>query len=192
MKSFKFVTFALLPALFMNPFALAQPCDHERNEYVEWNDRCEQLSASSQVAGVAGGIFAICTFGASMIPCAAAAAAASNACRIRDEKKINLDNCEANQRALDAQAKAAAAAATARRDRIKQINADFANRSSQLIQRYAQMVQDFFDNYSRDGWNTEDPESQELLRTTREKIERERDQKLKQLEAERKQTVQNA
>jgi len=176
----------------MNTFAWANPCDHERNEYVDWYAKCEQLSAASVVAGTAGGFFAICTFGASMIPCAAAAAAASNACRIMEEKKINLDNCEAQQRALDAQAKAAETAAKARRDRMNQINADFANRRQQLIQSYAKMAQDFFDNYTRDGWDTEDPESQELLRTTREQIERERDQKLNQLEAERRRAVQNA
>lgn len=188
-----FVVLLLVFAFTSNAFAI---CEHERNDYADWNDRCEKLSATSQAIGAVGGLFAMVTFGASMIPCAAATAAASNACRIKDEKKQNLETCEARSAYLAQEAQEAAdraiAAEQARLGRIAQIDEDFVSRRTVILQQYNQMIQDFTKNYTAEGWNMNDPESQELLRTTRTSIERERDQRLDQLETDHRQAISNA
>jgi hypothetical protein len=146
-----------------------------------------------QISGTVGGFFAVVTFGASMLPCAAAAAAANNACRIRDEKKDNLDSCLAHHAHLAQQAQEMAeramAVEQARQARIEQLNADFLNRRDLIIHQYDQMIRDFIENFITEGWNIEDPESQELLRATQVNMERERNERLDQLEVERRQAV---
>ena len=193
MKSFKFVAIILLFTFSTHAFAI---CEHERNEFSDWNSKCEQLSAASQVSGAAGGIFAVATFGASLIPCAVAIATAHNACQIMDEKQQNLVTCEAHHVNLAKQAQEAAQAVLlgeqARQDRIAEINADFSNRRTQIVQYFNKIMQDFVNNLTSEYRNIEDPETQELIRTTRSTMERERDQRLDQLEIERKQAIANA
>lgn len=90
-------TYILLVAISTNAFAI---CEHEQNELIEWTNRCEHLSAVATGLGTIGGGFAFFTFGASMAPFVAAAASASNACRIRDEKAHNLQRCQIDHEAL--------------------------------------------------------------------------------------------
>ena len=187
------VAVVLLLSFSTQAFAV---CEQERNEYANWNTKCETLSAASQVTGVAGGIFAIVTFGASMIPCAATCAAAQNACRIRDEKQHNLSKCEAYQANLAHQSQVAAQLSLqteqAKRNKIAQINADFAAKKIKLYQVYDQMILDFVNNFASDGWDLDDPDSQNVIRTTRANVDLERNQKLDQLEIDRKQEIAGA
>ena len=183
----------LLLSISTQAFAV---CEQERNEFEDWNTRCEKLCAASQITGTAGGIFAIVTFGASLIPCAAAIGAAKNACRIRDEKRNNLNNCEkfqtdlANQVLKDAEI--LLQAKQARQNKIAQINTDYADKKLKITQLYDKKIQDFVDNFVTEGWDINDPDSQELIRTTRADMEHERDLILDQLEIDRKLEVSNA
>jgi len=186
---------ALISLITMSTQAFAV-CERERDEYADWNGKCETLSAASQVTGTGGGLFAIVTLGLSLIPCAAAIVAAKNACRIKDEKKQNLERCEAHVARLTHEAQEAAdrsiAEEQARQTRIAQLNSDFGNQRTLIIQQYHQMIENFRKAFVEEGWNLDDLESQELLRTTCATMEHERDQKLDQLEIERRQAISHA
>jgi len=184
------VLFALLSS---QAFAI---CEQERSEFENWNSKCEELSAASQVSGVVGGFFAIATFGASMAPCAAAIAAAQNACRIRDEKKSNLTRCEnwhaENARRIEVEAQVAIARERTLQQRISMINSDYENRKAEVTRDYAERLRRFVEDYAAEGWDINTPESQEHLRQIRVNFENERNARLDQLEQERQQDVHHA
>lgn len=72
-------------------------CEHEESELREWTSRCENLTTAANAVGGVGLSLSLATFGLAGLfaaaPAAASIAAASNACRIRDEKNHNLNRC---------------------------------------------------------------------------------------------------
>lgn len=170
-------------------------CHRERKEYQDWSSKCESYSAAATAAGAVGGGFALFTFGISMAPAAALIPVAINACRIKDEKKLNLTNCEnieaETARLSQEQAQKVIDAQTNKLTNINAINEKYRQKKEWVVRDYEIMGQRFTENFLREGWDTESAESQEFIRTTLKRFNDERDEKLKQNEEQRVEELKN-
>ena len=189
-KLFPITAGLILTVFSLNAFAF---CESERDEYERWNSRCEKLSATSELTGYAGGVFAFVTFGLSMAPCAAATAAAHNACRIMEEKKNNLERCESYHVGLATEGRKAEAIRLAkekeRQDTINQINDKYMGKQDRINAKYDQLIEDFVNSCAVDGWDLDDPETEALIQNTTSDFEAERNTKLGRLEAKRREEL---
>ena len=68
-------------------------CEHERKERNDFQSHADTASRVATLVCAGGSFFTLVTFGASLIPCAAAVATAENQKRILGEKENNLQNC---------------------------------------------------------------------------------------------------
>ncbi len=194
----RLVTIILFNTFSLNAFAV---CESERNEYNHFNDLCNKLTAASQVAMVSGGIFgtifAIPTLGLSLAAGGLAGAgpgfAATNACRIRDEKKSNLDRCEANateahQRTEEVQ-RAEVERQRQRGIRIIQVNQIYNTQRTQAEVDFQTAVDRMIQEMVDEGFDVNLPETQEVIRRSREDLRSALNQRLEQIEQQRRQEL---
>lgn len=170
--------------LSLSAFAI---CEQERAEFQEWSSRTEQLTAAAELATLIGVPLAIPSFGASMIPVAAAGFSAENAKRIRDEKRNNLTRCEESETARAAQAQAAAKRAEAEAE-LELLNArmksDYQAAAAQNIAIFSEQatemcvkeIQDFISELISSGHDISDPATEELINDRRAVLEAKRDE----------------
>ncbi len=150
-------------------------CEHERSEYKEFYDLHEKLCAASQVCNIAGnalGIgFAIPTFGLSFVLGGLVGGvpglAVHNARRIRDEKKVNLDRCEAlaeqERQARQNQLQLDLAAQQQREVRVDTVQKKYDQQMIQAGTQYRDAVQPLIQGMVDEGIDTTLPEAIEVI-----------------------------
>jgi len=89
-----FRTYSLLLLFSLSSNAFALPCEHERQEYINFNTPCEELSLASHTANRMGGAFSFCAFDLHLLPCTTLIAAAQSTCLGKNEKERVLASCE--------------------------------------------------------------------------------------------------
>lgn len=171
---YKYVALVLLTARVS--FAV---CETDRKEYTDWVSRCETLSAASQAAGIAGGICAFWTFGASMAPCIGLSIAAHDACCKKDTWRAKLNICEEREREMARNQLKRAEQLRLKREKIERllISSDKLHKRQMKIanKTYDERLVKFLTRYEAEGWDLESAEAKKYIQRKKEKIERNRE-----------------
>lgn len=171
-------------------------CNHERKEYESWNQKCADLSLASQISGLAGGGFAILTFGISMAPCVGLAIAAADACGKKGKKQRELGRCEARESAIAAQAEIDKKEREKRADemnaRITASNWSYGVQCGYARMHSTNLFNHFVQAIVDDGFDPDATETKEYILEKEKEYEVELEKTLKALEEKRLREVSNA
>jgi hypothetical protein len=173
---------------------IAAVCDTQRDEYTDFQNKCNTATDATNVcvvaAGTVGAATAILTFGISVaaagLACAVPAGVANNMCRIKDEKLNNLRNCE-TQAAQEAERQAQIAAEQLRRrqaiqESVKQVNTEAFNQTQEAKNKYETDVKAVYVQLIEEGYDPENPENKELIKDKISALEKECQRKIRQIE----------
>lgn len=198
----------LIPVLLLSLSSQALAvCDNERDEYNHFRDLCERLSAASGGTAILGTILTAPLFGIGGLLGLAPGAAAANACRIRDEKKANLERCESFEAAaaqaiaehnrLQAEAeriraeneRQEVARQEERHKRINEVSYAHVQRRDQAVADFNSAVDRVIQEMIDEGFDVNSPESQEVIRASRADLEAALQIQLNQIEKDRRAAI---
>lgn len=171
------IYFLLLVFFHQSAFAI---CEDAEREAKEWHNRCSQLSGASQVAG--NSALGVATLGISLGVSAGFSAAAANACRIRDEKRNNLNHCfEENKRRGDmsiSKARSEAARELEFTDHLNLLKKEVAAQVKEEEAICQKKIQEFLENYAQEGWDMDSMESLQVITAQIQEFEAQRNHRI--------------
>jgi hypothetical protein len=177
------LTFLLVLGMSSPTFAV---CDQEKRERDEFRNNFDTASRVAGAACAAGGLAAIITFGASLIPCAPAVATAENQKRIFNEKEVNLQRCEVNYATAQREA---TERAIARNAKIRAIEVEFLDRREKLIRTFEERNKQISLETEAQGYDLTNADVQTEIREKSANLQQELNKALEALEAERKKAM---
>lgn len=214
MKKYLVVLIAIL-CVSTNSFAA---CDQQRKEYERFIKICDDYTNTSYLIMGIGGIFTYTTAGISLAAGGLLGSVpgfiAKNSCRIKEEKKFNLEVCEGkitnDQRILEARLKKqkkhekkkekkrkkkikklkkAKKEEKKRIDSIQKINAAFDVKRSEAEAEYHQAVAKVIQTLVDDGFDVRESEVQEIIARSRDDLRERLNERLEDLEEKRKEEI---